>query len=166
MYVGSGTYFEFRSKKRCQRFLATYRVLVTDHARVLRSLQGNIYTLYSLYYFELPDHIEYKIKDSLQEFDNRFAYVFKDFTPGNNNHFVMHNLDTCFRNLEDTLMKLKQFAQKSKHYSLINQSSALLLSLENNNNSFESSLKDYHPSTDHRGKIIPLSVVKDELKAL
>jgi len=112
VYVGSGAYFEFRSIRQCKKFLATYRVLVTDHARVLRGMQCNVYTLYSLYYFELPDLIEYRIKNALQEFDNRFAYVFKDFTKGNNNHFVMHNLDSCFRNLEDTLLNLKHFAQK------------------------------------------------------
>ena len=164
VYVGPGTYFEFRSKKKCQRFLATYRVLVTDYARLLRSLQGTTYDLYSLYYFELPDHIEYKIKKTLQEFDNRFAYVFKDFTKGNHNHFVMHDLQTCFDYLEQTLMKLKKFAQKNKHYSLTNQASALLLGLENYKTSFESSLKDYNPSTRHRTKVIQFSVVKDKIK--
>lgn len=141
------THFTFTSKKKCDKFIVSFRLLLTDYSRLLRHMQGSIYTMYNLYYFELSIRIEQDVKNNLHDFDNRFEYIFKDYSVGNNNYFVLSNLNSCFNKLESTILTLKQFAQEYKHYSLINQTSAILLNLENNKNSFENTLKSYSPSS-------------------
>ena len=146
------THFTFTSKKKCDRFISSFTVLLTDYSRLLLQMQGNVYSMYNLYYFELSTRIERDVKNNLHDFDNRFEYVFKDYSVGNNNYFVLSNLHSCFYKLEHTIQTLKQFGQQYKHYSLINQASALLLNLENNQKSFTSTLKSYTPSSSHRTK--------------
>jgi len=66
------------------------------------------------------------LTDSLNNINTRFNFIFKQFSEGSNNHFVIRNVQASLASIVDFLSDLKFVAQGYKNYSLLSQLKPLL----------------------------------------
>jgi len=121
IHLGGQEWLNFKSKHFVEEFIRKYKSVLIDNIRYLSSFQSEIYQLYRNYYFVFDDRTERQILASLHNFDDRFGFIFQEYSKGNQNAFSFNNISYCFATAVDTLSLMKDFAKVYKEYSLKNQ---------------------------------------------
>ena len=83
----------------------------------LNSINSDLYSLYRLYYFQLPFDYTKQIDLAFVNFFDRFNYVFKEFSKGNS-AFVYSNIEVIFDSNFIIVDNLLRFANLHKMVSL------------------------------------------------
>jgi hypothetical protein len=130
IHLGNGQWLKFDNKTRAEKYRRKYKRILKDNVYMLNLLQPNVNQLFRQSYFQM-NHFEIRqIKELLQNFDDRFDYIFKNFSSGNQNAFVFQNIDTCFYCLLETTKQIHIFGQKHKNYNLTAQTKPLIKHLQ------------------------------------
>ena len=123
-------WLKFKNKTKAKKFVRKYKKVILDNVRILNSIQPQINQLYRQNILQLEEGIKRSVRQSLLAFDDRFEYIFKIFSPGNNNDFVLGNIEKSFDHLESAAFILFSFAKKYKNYSLKASTRPILKNLE------------------------------------
>jgi len=123
--IGEGLTLTFKNKKKAEKFLIKFSQLIDLTLQSISQLNANIYTLYRQYYFQLPQSTIHVIDENFNDFNERFRYVFKEYSKGNS-AFVFNNIDLLFIYSNTPLDLLKSFAYTHKEVSLKHQTKSIL----------------------------------------
>ncbi|UAB75152.1 hypothetical protein [Mesoflavibacter sp. SCSIO 43206] len=127
--IGNSLTLSFKNKKKAEKFVIKFSQLIDLTLQSISQLNANVYTLYRQYYFQLPISTIHVIDENLSDFNDRFRYVFKEFSKGNS-AFVFQNIDLLFIYTNTPLDLLKSFAFTHKEVALKNQTKSLINLLE------------------------------------
>lgn len=130
VHVGHMQWLEFETKRFVQNYLREYKKLLMDNIRLVNNIYSQSHQLYRLFYFELDDSTCFKLENINQSISERWSFVFKTFSEGNQNAFVFGNIEKIMMLNEDFLLTLKNHAQKYKNTSLTSQINPLIKQLE------------------------------------
>lgn len=136
IHLGSGQWLTFDTKTSAEKFLRKYKRVLNDNVKMLNLLQPNVNALFRQSYFQLGSAQVRKIYEHLNDYDDRFEYIFKSFSSGNKNAFVFSNINSCFDSLLQIVEELHVFAQRYKNFNITCQTTPLLKHLQYLQSSF------------------------------
>ncbi len=68
--------------------------------------------------------------------------IFKRYSPGNNNAFVLRRISVCYNNTNRVLLLLKGHGQRHKNYALVGQVCTYIKMLDDSKRIFEGDKRD------------------------
>ncbi len=122
---GSNDKLKFPNKTQAKAFSYQLKKLVKYNITTLSDIQAQVYSCYRSNYLYLPDMMASKILSSIQKFDNRIDYVFKQYSHGNGS-FMFNAIEQMYISLETSISLLLEYAQKYKAFALKNEMTALI----------------------------------------
>lgn len=130
VHLGNGEWLKFKNKTKAEKFVRKYRRVILDNVKLMNVLQPQINLLYRQNILQLDESTKRSIGFYLKNYDERFEYIFKIFSSGNQNSFVFQNIDNCFEHLHSSISLLYSFSKKYKHYALKDATRPILKNLE------------------------------------
>lgn len=130
IHLGNGQTLFFDTKTKAEKYRRKYKRIIKDNVYMLNLIQPNVNQLFRQSYFQMDVRDIRHIKQLFHNFDERFDYIFKTFSSGNQNAFVFQNIDTCFFYLSEITKQLHLFGQTHKNYGLTVQTRPLLKQLQ------------------------------------
>jgi hypothetical protein len=110
--------------------------------RVINSLYRLSFDLYRDNYFQLSDGLIRELDREFVSSLTDFNMIFKRYSSGNNNAFVLRRISVCYNNTSRVLLLLKGHGQRNKNYALIGQVTTYLKMLDDSNRNFELDKRD------------------------
>lgn len=164
VHLGSGKWFKFKNITKAETFVRKYKAVIRDNVGILNTLQPHINSLYRQNILHFDPKTQRAVSESLREFDFRFEYIFKSFSPGNKNTFIFSNIEVCLVCLQESSKVLYSFAKRYKHYGL---KSSILPIIKNLDMIEKQITSDKHELLVKNGyfknaKVIELTKVEDE----
>lgn len=118
VHLGSGKWFKFKNITKAETFVRKYKAVIRDNVGILNTLQPHINSLYRQNILHFDIKTQKIVSESLRDFDLRFDFIFKSFSPGNKNTFIFSNIEVCLVLLQESSQALYSFAKRYKHYGL------------------------------------------------
>ncbi|WBL20753.1 hypothetical protein [Zunongwangia sp. HRR-M8] len=129
IHLGQTQWLTFENKTEAQKFLRSYKKILRDNVSLLNISHPTVNQIFRYNYFQFPErkiNLYYRL---FRDFDERFNYIFKRFSPGNANAFIFQNIQTCFNILIEIVEDMHVFGQRSKNYGITNVTKPLIVQL-------------------------------------
>ncbi|WP_026777759.1 hypothetical protein [Polaribacter sp. Hel_I_88] len=151
VYLNRNKTLNFISKRKASDFIRLFQSNTNDCLRALNKIMSDIYSKYLDFYFYLDSITCIRIKNLIENYNDRISYFFKEYEIGNQS-FKLTAFYKLFDVVEDLIFLINSFAKKSKNYQLVNslnshlKTSSLLL------NHFDNTLYQKDLSKDYKQK--------------
>ncbi|NER13549.1 hypothetical protein GWK08_08885 [Leptobacterium flavescens] len=163
LYLGFGDRLISKNKKKLERYLSTYKAVIKDNVYLLAQNQSQIESIYWDYYMQFDSSTQRIVQYELNNFKDRFDYIFKTFSRGNQNAFVFRNITSCFDSQMTCLQALKEFSFKYKIANLKQKVTALIKHHESLEQVFELERHRLDLTADHKKRTKVITLVNSKV---
>jgi hypothetical protein len=142
IYIGNCEWLFFKNKRYVRDYLVRYKRMLIDNVRVINNLNIQIYTIYRHNYFQFSPRITRDLDNLFKEFIDDYNMIFKNYSTGNNNAFVLQRIQQCYNFNNNCLEILKRHSQRYKNYPLNEQVKTISKILTELQSKFNSDKRD------------------------
>ena len=126
IHIGNCEWLEFKNKRFVRDYIVRYKRMLIDNVGVINNLYIQSFMLYRSNYFQFSERTIRNLDEHFIDFLTDFNMIFKRYSEGNNNAFVLQKIDLCFDGITNSLGILKNHAQLHKNYMLRSQVNTLI----------------------------------------
>lgn len=126
IHVERSTFLALQSKTAAEKWLRKYKKLIQTDVKQINFFIPQVYNLYRQNYFQFDDRTQREISQYILNAEDRFNYIFKQFSDSNKNVFTFHNIEIVLSSIINATSTIYKYAQKSKNYPLLHLSDPLL----------------------------------------
>lgn len=159
VFIYRGTNLKFSCLRTAQDFVRNFQTNVNDCLRSLNLLMSDLYKKYLDFYFFMDSIKCSRIKNSVDAYNDRLHYFFKDFGNGNQS-FKITAFYSLFDHLKELIAVLSSYARKSKNYQLLNSLNSNLKTIDLLLSHFNNSLLNKEVSTHYKKRVLHISYEK------
>lgn len=126
IHIGNCEWLEFKNKRFVRDYIVRYKRMLIDNVGVINNLYTQSFMIYRSNYFQFSERTIRNLDEHFIDFMKDFNMIFKRYSKGNNNAFVLQKIDLCFDGITNSLGVLKNHAQLHKNYMLRSQVNTLI----------------------------------------
>lgn len=130
VHLGNGEWLKFKNKTKAEKFIRKYKQVLGDNISLLNVLQPQINLIYRQNILQLDDSTQRSVQYYLKSYDERFDFIYRNYSEGNQNAFVFSNIENCFEHLNSSASLLYSFGKLHKNYTLKNAVKPILKNLK------------------------------------
>ena len=156
IHIGNCEWLEFKNKRFVRDYKVRYKRMLIDNVGVINNLYIQSFMLYRSNYFQFSERTIRNLDEHFIDFLTDFNMIFKRYSVGNNNAFVLQKIDLCFDCITNSLDLLKNHAQLHKNYMLRSQVNTLIKMIGDLENKYNKDKSDLLQKKIKKGKLIKL----------